>query len=422
MPRSRTFAAGLFCLTFAVFGSALLQANDWPQFRGPNRTGLSAETGLLKVWPENGPTVLWERDKLGEAYATISVGAGQIYTQGNVDGKETIFALSEESGSPIWSYVPSPDVAGYTESHGNGPRGTPTIDGNRLYTVGAKGDLTCLETATGKVIWQKNLIKDFGGQRGGWGYCESPLIDGQRLIVTPGGTEGYVIALDKDTGNVIWRCSDIPTGGRRGASAAYSSAILAEVEGVRQVIQFVSSGVVGVNAENGKFLWNYNSPANGTANVSTPIYLDGQVFAASAYGTGGGLAKLTRDGEVFKADEVYFAKSMQNHHGGMVLVDGYLYGFGSGGLICLNFKTGEIAWQNRSVGKGSLTYADGHLYCLGEGHQLGLVEANPKEYVEKSRMRLTGTKWSSWAHPVVSNGRLYIRDQEKLTCYDIRAK
>jgi len=405
--------ASVFCLNVLV---GITYSSDWPQWRGPQRTGLSTETGLLKRWPEGGPTVLWQRDKLGAAYSSVAISGGRIFTQGNVDGKETLIALDEESGSPVWTHLPAPDAGGFTDRRGDGPRGTPTLENARLYAIGGKGDVSCLNAATGDEIWHKSLTRDFGGKIPGWGYSESPLIDGSRLIVTPGGRGGCVVALDKNSGETIWKSTDVTD------DAHYSSAIAADVEGVHQIIQFTRLRVVGLQAENGKLLWSYDKSANRTANISTPIFLDGYVFSATGYGTGGGLVKLTRNGDAFNADEVYFAKSMQNHHGGMVVVDGYLYGFGSGGLICLDFKSGRLEWQNRSVGKGSLTYADGHLYCLGENHEVALVEANSNKYVETGRFRIADSGLSSWAHPVVANGRLYLRDQEKLTCYDIRQK
>jgi outer membrane protein assembly factor BamB len=281
---------------------------------------------------------------------------------------------------------------------------------------------------TGTVLWASHLVKDLGGQRPGWGFSESPLIDGDRLIVTPGGSQGTVAVLDKLTGLLIWRSKAVVD------KAHYSSAILADVDGVRQVIQFTGgtgskrsedrtpSRVIGLDAANGDLLWDYDKPGNPTASVCTPIYHDGHVFGSSAYGTGGGLVRLTRAGSTFSAEEVYFERAMANHHGGIVLVDGYLYGFGSNSLICLNFATGETAWQNRSVSKGSICYADGHLYCHGEKNQVALVEADPKAYVEKGRFELERLEYPTWTHPVVCNGRLYLRDMDVLTCYDVRSQ
>ncbi len=275
--------------------------------------------------------------------------------------------------------------------------------------------MTCLEAATGKTLWHLNLSSDFGGSRPGWGYSESPLIVGDTLIVTPGGSQGTVLALNKNTGELIWR-SDNKEG------AHYSSAVTAEIASVPQIVQFGRNSVFGVSLADGKLQWSYSAPANGTANACTPIVENDLVFASSSYGTGGGLAKVTRQGDGQQAEEVYFEKKMANHHGGIVKVGDYMYGFGSGGLICMNFKTGAIAWSNRSVSKGSLVCADGMLYCLGERYQVALVEATPEAYREHGRFSIEDLGLPSWAHPVVCNGKFYIRNQQRLTAYDVRAK
>jgi outer membrane protein assembly factor BamB len=260
------------------------------------------------------------------------------------------------------------------------------------------------------------LEKDFGGGRPGWGYSESPLVEKNLLIVTPGGKGGTLLALDKQTGNPVWQSKGITEG------AHYSSPVAAEIGGVRQIVQFASRNLFGVSADGGKFLWSYSGANNGTANCSTPIVADDCVFAASSYGKGGGLARITADGDKQSAEEVYFENRMQNHHGGMVKLGSHLYGFGEGSLICLEYATGKIAWQNRSVSKGSLVSADGMLCLLGENHEVALAEANSEKYVEHGRFKLPGHGRPSWAHPVVIGGRLYIRDQQSLTCYDVRAE
>ena len=312
---------------------------------------------------------------------------------------------------------------GYRNGRGDGPRGTPTIDNwdgrDVVYTEGGNGDVTCLDASSGKTAWHISLSKDLGGGRPGWGYSESPLVDGNMLIVTPGGKSGTIAMLDKKTGKVIWQSEGFTQG------AQYSSPVAADIAGTRQIVQFVRGAVIGVDAKTGKFLWKYDNPSNVTANCATPIVRGDFVFGASAYGTGGGLAKIAKDPKSptgWSATEIYFQKKMQNHHGGIVLVGEHMYGFGSGGLICMDFKTGEIKWSAGSVGKGSLTCADGMLYCLGEGHQMGLVEANPSEYVEKGRFRIESLGLPSWAHPVVAGGRLYIRNQQRLTAYDVKEK
>ena len=370
----------------------------------------------MQEWPEGGPKVAWKADNVGKAYATVSVADGRVFTQGNVNDEGRIQCYNEKNGDLIWSVRPPRETKAFTHGRGDGPRGTPTVDGANVYCEGGDGSLTCLKADSGEVVWSAHLAQDFGGKRPGWGYSESPLVDGEKLIVTPGGKQGAIAALNKLTGEVIWKSTDVTD------PAHYSSPIAADIEGVHQIIQFTRERIVGVDAKDGRLLWDYSKSANGTANVATPIVKDNYVFSSSAYGTGGGLVKITRKGSDFTAEEVYFQKPMANHHGGIVRVGDYMYGFGSGGLICMEFLTGEIAWRNRSVGKGSLCYADGQLYCFGEKNQMALVDANPKEYVEHGRFDTPDSGKPTWAHPVVANGRLYLRDQDTLTAYDIRRK
>lgn len=385
---------------------------DWPQWRGPDRTGVSAETGLLKEWPKGGPKLLWKITGLGGGFSTPSVSNGRIYGMGTRQGQEHVFALDEKDGKQLWTSHVGP----IARAGSAGPRATPTVEGDRLWTLGSDGDLVCMETASGNIVWRKHLAKDFGGQRGGWAYAESPLIDGDVLVCTPGGAKVTMVALDKKTGEPLWK-SAIPGGDRAG----YASVIIADVGGIKQYVQFLHGGVVSVEAKSGRFLWRYTKSANGTANCSTPIFHDGHVFSASGYGTGGGLVKLNAEGDGVTANEVYFCRSMQNHHGGMVRVGDHLYGTG-GPLMCLEFKNGaKPAWQNGSVGKGSLTYADGHLYVRSEGGPVALVEATPSGYQEKGRFdQPDRSRERAWAHPVVANGRLYLRDQDILLCYDVK--
>ena len=411
---SPLLAAAALCALALVCMAA--RPTDWPGWRGPNRDGSSRETGLLKQWPEQGPAVVWKVETVGEAYSSIAVADGRIFTQGNIDGQGRIICLDEKTGKTLWSVRHPAEKKAFTHGRGNGARGTPTVDGRLVYAESGGGALVCLEAATGNEVWSLHLVDDLGGARPGWGFSESPLVDGDQLIVTPGGREGTLAALDKRTGQVIWRSTDVTD------RAHYSSPIVADVHGVRQYIQFTARRVVGIEAATGRLLWDYSGSANRTANVCTPICQGPYVFTSSAYGTGGGLVKLTRDGDRWNAEEVYFERAMANHHGGIVLVDGKMYGFGSGGLICMDFLSGEILWRNRSVGKGSLCHADGHLYCLSERNRMALVEANPDRYVEKGRFELPDSGRPSWAHPVVAGGRLYIRDQNSLTAYNIRSR
>ncbi|HVE41617.1 MAG TPA: PQQ-binding-like beta-propeller repeat protein [Planctomycetota bacterium] len=597
-------------IAFLLLVPGSLAAQEWPQWRGPNRDGVSSETGLLKEWPGGAPKLLWQIDRVGVGYSSLSVRGGRLYTQGDLQGVEHVICLNAQDGTIVWAAQPEPvatrlaqrvaselktmdrdgdgiileaealarlgwslnqfdrpvdgdpkaiaaarakrllakldkdgdgrldflefgpglrdkaaeidvpdkqaDAAalakkrvdaifdaldkdkdgritraeasgsllaslsdkidqpdpstqkkdqvltreevqayfekaeagrdgilteeelaayfaakfpgrdgimtadelrsvygGYRNGYGDGPRGTPTLDGDFLYAEGGAGDVCCLEAATGKTVWHVNLVSDLGGGVPGWGYSESPLILGDWVVVTPGGKKGTLAALDKKTGKVVWRSEGDTEG------AHYSSPVIAELGGVRQIVQMASKSVFGVRADNGGHLWAYSHANNGTANICTPVPWKDHVFASSAYGTGGGLVRIATDGA--GAEEVYFEKKMANHHGGIVRVDDHLYGFGESGLICMNFLTGKIAWAARSVSKGSLVYADGMLYCLGEGHQMALVEATPKEYREHGRFKIDNLGRPSWAHPVVAGGRLYLRNQERLAAYDVKA-
>jgi outer membrane protein assembly factor BamB len=302
------------------------------------------------------------------------------------------------------------------QDKGNGPRGTPTLDGDRLYVLTENGDLACLRERDGSRVWGKNILREYAASNPKWLISESPLIDGNRVVVSPGGSGAGIVALDKMSGAEIWRTKELSD------QAGYSSCIAADVGGVRSYINFTSTAAVGVRASDGKLMWRYGNVANNVANCSTPVLADNKVFFSSAYGTGGALLNLsTVNGEV-KAQEAYFTKEMMNHHGGMVLVNGYLYGFSNAILTCIEFNTGKVMWKDRSVGKGSLTYADGMLYLLGEKQMAGLAEANPNAYVEKGRFPINDRGWDSWAHPVVIGGKLYIRNQNELTSYDVRAR
>lgn len=396
---------------------------DWPQWRGPDRTGVSKETGLLKSWPADGPRLLWQVEALGYGISTPSIAGGRVYGMSLRGDDEVVWALNAADGKEVWCATIGKPNNNDPGRRGAGPRCTPTIDGDGLYALGVNGDFACLDLATGKPRWQKSLVRDFGGNMPGWGYSESPLIDGEKVVATPGGREATMVALNKMTGDVVWK-GPVPEGDRAG----YASCIAAEVDGQRQYIQFTASGVVAVAAKDGKFLWRYNAPANRTANCSTPIYRDHMVFAASGYATGGGAVKLATSNEGVTATEAYFTKQMQNHHGGMVLIGDYLYGFDGSNLTCLEFKTGDVKWSNRSVGKGAVAFAEGLLYCRSESGPMALVEATPTGYVEKARFSPPSDPnphpdpdaKRTWPHPVVAGGRLYLRHMNLLLCYDIK--
>jgi outer membrane protein assembly factor BamB len=386
---------------------------DWPQWRGPMRNGLSSETGLLKSWPENGPTVSWTITNLGDGYGSLAIRGDRIYVQGAVEGKSTVFCLNRANGSRIWEVMLGPKV---NESRGNGPRSTPTLDGDKVYVLTENGDLACLRERDGARVWGKNILQEYGASNPKWLLSESPLIDGNRLIVSPGGNGAGMVALDKMTGKEIWRAKELSD------QAGYSSIIAADVGGVRSYMTFTSTAAIGVRASDGKLMWSYPKVANRVANCTTPVFADNKVFFSSAYDTGAALLNLTAEGGEVKAQETYFTREMQNHHGGMVLVNGYLYGFSNAILTCIEFNTGKVMWKDRSVGKGSITYADGMLYLLGEKQMVGLAEANPNAYVEKGRFPIKDMGRESWAHPVVIGGKLYIRNQGELTCYNVKGK
>jgi outer membrane protein assembly factor BamB len=607
---------GSFCafglLVSAVVAQVPYEAGDWPQWRGPNRNGISLDKGLLKDWPAEGPPVVWKVDTVGVGYSSLAVKGDRIYTQGDIDGVEHIICLDAKDGRTLWQVQPAPiasllttkidndlkqldknmdgkvdeleaitrfgwdwnrynkptdgdletiaqkraaglfqqldkdgdgklsyaeagnllretferidalepgvdpaalaksraaayirdldkdgdgrlskaevkntpldrrfnqidskaadnkgdellseeelvaalvkfeagrdglisqaelvayyvkgklngddeltaeelkkAVGGYRNGMGDGPRGTPTVDGDRVYVEGGNGDVACLEAATGKTIWHVNLRTDFGGGTPGWGYSESPLIVDDMVIVTAGGKGGTLLALNKFTGKPIWQSKGVTEG------AHYSSPEVATIGGVRQIVQFANKSVFGVTLNEGKPLWSYSAPANGTANCCSPIIDGDLVFASSAYGTGGGLTRIIASGSTQQAEEVYFEKTMACHHGGIVKVGNYMYSNAGGTLICMEFATGEIQWKHRGVGKGSLCVADGMLYLLGEAHELALAEATPEGYREHGRFKLESHGRPAWAHPVVAGGRLYIRDQESLTAFDVKAK
>ena len=579
-------------------------ADDWPQWQGPGRNAISKETGLLKEWPKAGPPLAWKTTGLGGGDSAPSIAAGRIYGMANRGEDEIVWALSETDGKTGWVSRLGPAFAQRPSQGKEGPSGTPTVDGDRLYVEGLGGDVSCLQVSDGKILWQRSLTRDFGGRLPMWSYRESLLVDGDKVICTPGSQDAMLVALDKLTGKTIWK-SAVPSspggttagpggpgggagnfggfslaagvapqmfaqadankdqklsrteftaladawfdrldpektgkvtaeqfaerfydavpraqnagtpdpsapgqrrpsrstapaffsaadtdkdgsltrlelkntfakwydqwdtdkggalteekfrsglsaalpqpagggaGGGRGGfgggggGAAYSSVIALDFGGQRQYVQFTSKGLVGVAASDGKFLWRYDHPANGMGiNCSTPICQDGLVFAASAYGAGGGAVKLSKDASgAIKAEEVYFSRKMQNHHGGMIVLDGCLYGANGGNegghLLCLDFKTGNVLWDgrdvpNRPAPKGSLALADGRFYYRTEKGTVLLIEPNPKEYVERGRFEQPDrTNPPAWAHPVVANGKLYIRDQETLFCYDVKAK
>ncbi|HWF89847.1 MAG TPA: PQQ-binding-like beta-propeller repeat protein [Pyrinomonadaceae bacterium] len=407
MKRSFLLLATVALLSLASQAVAQTAAL-WPQWRGPNRDGISKETGLLKQWPAEGPPLVWKATGAGAGYSSFSVADGKLYTMGLRGNREFVIAFDVATGKEVWATAHG---SAFHNDRGNGPRGTPTIDGDRVYALGGNGDLSVLDARTGKIVWTKNVLKEFGGSNITWGISESPLVIGNKLLVNPGGPGASIVALNKADGSVIWKSQS--------DRAGYSSAIPVEVNGGTQVVFFTSERAVGLDLKDGHLLWEYSRPANNVANVATPIVRANRVFISSDYGTGGGVIEIKPDN---KAQELWFSKDMRNHHSSSVLIGDYLYGFSSSILTAIKFDTGEIAWRDRSVGKGSLVYADGNLYCLSENGVVGLVEATPTGYKEKGRFRIPQDQLPTWTHPVVAGGRLYLRDQDTIYAFDIKEK
>jgi len=391
--------------------NAILAAADWPQWQGPDRTRVSRETGLLKEWPASGPTTTWTANGLGAGYGSMAVAGNRVFVQGMRGRNSIVIALNRADGKEVWSKVLG---AFETNDRGPGPRGTPTVDGDRLYVLSENGDLACLKI-DGSEVWQRNLLRDFGGRQLRWLISESPLVDGAHVVVSPGGPGAGMVKLDKMTGKTVWTAKELSD------PAGYSSIVAADVQGVRTYMTFTATAGVGVRASDGKLMFRYPTAANNVANITTPIFSGNKVFFTSAYGTGGGLLDLTAQNGAVSSKEVYFTREMKNHHGGVVLVDGYLYGYNDLILTCLEFATGKMMWRDRSVGKGSVTFADGNLYLQSENNVVGLAEATPTGYREKGRFTIPDKGLPSWAHPVVSDGRLYVRNQDTMIVYDIRA-
>jgi outer membrane protein assembly factor BamB len=409
----RSALAGIVVVALA---GVTIYASDWPQWQGPDRTGISKETGLLKQWPASGPPLVWTATGLGSGYGSMAVAGDRIYVQGARARQSALIVYNRADGKEVWSKALGPTEG---NDQGPGPRGTPTVDGDRIYVLSEAGDLYCLKT-DGSEVWHRNMLRDFNGRQLRWLISESPLVDGPHVVVSPGGSGrdggAGMVKLDKMTGKTVWTAKDLSD------PAGYSSIIAADVQGVRTYMTFTATAGVGVRASDGKLMFRYPNAANGIANITTPLFFNNKVFFTSAYDTGGGLVDLTAQNGEVKAKEVYFTRNMKNHHGGVVLVDGYLYGFNDSILTCLEFATGRMMWRDRSVGKGSVTFADSRLYIQGENNVFGLAEVTPAGYVEKGRFTIPDKGLPSWAHPVISDGRLYVRNQDSMMAYDIKQK
>jgi outer membrane protein assembly factor BamB len=393
---------------------------NWPQWRGPDRSAVSKETGLLKTWPETGPPLAWKVTGLGPGVASVAVAGGRVFTLGERNEDEHVTALEEATGKKLWAVPIGPAVRG-----GQNPlmrwlsQRTPTVDGDRLYAVTARGELVCLNTADGEVVWRKSYPKDFEGQTGAWGWCDRPLVDGDRLICTPGGRKAKVVALDKRTGETVWQC-DVPGDYR----ASYAATVVTEVGGVRQYVAFLSRGVVGVAAKDGKFLWKYERIGNGTANNHTPLVRGDLVVCASGYGRSMALLKLIPEGEGVRAEEVWFKTvPLRPWYDGNILVGDHVYVGGGRDFLCVELATGKVVWEESGDvgGAVSTASAEGNLYLLSQKGEAALVEASPKAYALKGKLKLPDAVGKPGATaPVIAGGRLYLRDDDRLFCYEIK--
>lgn len=433
MSRLSTRPVAVLALVLATSAALAVAAPEvspeWPQWRGPQRDAVAKESGLLAQWPEAGPPLAWKAAGLGGGFSSLAITGGRIYTMGDREGSQQVVAMNLADGKIVWTAKVGP----VWEDEYGGPRGTPTVDGERIYALGSDGDLVCVQAATGKEVWRKSLARDFGGQvMSRWKWAESPLVDGDRLIVTPGAAGATLVALDKKTGKEIWRAA-VPSLGEKGKDGAgYSSVMISNGGGVKQYVQLTGRGLVSVRADNGKFLWGYNKVANDVANIPTPIIRGDYVFASTGYRTGSALLKLSRQGGGVQAQEVYFldGKTLQNHHGGLVLLDEHIYGghgHNRGAPICVEMATGKVAWGGEGLevshggtGSAAVTAADGHLYFRYQNGRMVLIEATPQGYRVKGAFSIPEVSRPSWSHPVVLGGKLYLREQDNLYVYDVK--
>ncbi len=437
MPlRLPLLAAGLLFVSFAAAAPAPKTAGfDWPAFRGPNRDGVSKETGLLKEWPKEGPPVAWTVKGLGLGFGTPTVAKGMIFGMGTRDGKDGIWALAEADGKELW-FTPFDDPRTLQPPQNNGPSASPTYDDGKVFAVSSKGKLVGLDAAKGDKLWERDYVKDFGGKVPTWGFTDSVLIDGDKLVCVPGGATAAIVALDKKTGKDIWK-SEIAGGGGNGGGYCSPQKVTLAGKPMIVVLMGKSAGLVGVDSETGKLLWDYKGKAagGGTAQIPIPIVTGDSVWVSCAYDGGSALLQIAADGtEKFAAKEVKAYKKLElcNHHGGMVQIDDYAY-FGhnqnDGKPVCVDLKRGDIKWGPERAspagggGSAAVLVADGRLYFRYDNGTVVLIEPSPEKLkVVSSFKEAERSGKQCWPHPVIANGKLYLRDQDKLTCYDVKAK
>jgi outer membrane protein assembly factor BamB len=408
---STLFAAALLILMWHFSNSMLTTALgngsriEWPQWRGPNRDGVSQETGLLNSWQQDGPKVLW-RIPFGHGYSGISILRGRLYTMFAPEEDEFVVCLNASNGEELWRFRTD---SKFTNEHGDGPRSTPTVNEDAVFALGSKGKLHALDARNGERLWEHDLVDEFGSKIPGWGFATSPLVEANLLVVEVGGKDGKsVVAFDKKSGDLVWTSPTDEPG--------YSSPIAITFNGIRQIIIFTSQGPVSVSPTDGKIYWKYLWPEG--INIATPLFIpEGQVFVSASYDKGAVLVKMTSDGGAVTVDEVWKSRVMKNHFNASVLHGNYLYGFDNAFLKCIEAKTGVEQWVARGFGKGSLIYADGNLIVVGDEGRLALIEATPLEYREKGDVQLLQGK--CWTAPTLAGGRLYVRNHEELVCLDV---
>ncbi len=418
--RKHTHLSSITTILLFIFVT-VTQAQDWPQWRGANRQAVVTQENLQLDWSASKPAVAWTFRKAGTGYSSPAIVGTTLYCQGATDEQGFAFALDTQTGELKWKQTLGKESVQDREI---GPRGTITVDGDKLYLIRGIGQIHCLSAADGNILWQKDFTTDFNGKiMSRWGFSESPLVDGNLVICTPGGVDGTVVALDKNTGNLIWRTTAWTD------EAGYSSPIVAEVDGVRQYIQQAAKSVAGISAKEGKILWKIEIPAYKTAVIPTPVYHDHTVYVTSGYNAGCTYIRLVKQGDAFTADTLYANKNMVNHHGGVVLIDGHIYGYSDPhGWVCQELKSGKSVWKKRDkeAGKGAVLAVNDRLLLLSErGGLLTIIDASPDGWKEYGRMEFperTQIKTIDnmiWAHPVIANGKLYLRDHDLLFCYEL---
>lgn len=413
---------------FVVLAAMPLPAGDWPQWRGAQRDGIAAGERMRSDWSARPPKLLWMKAGMGSGYASLAIVGGRLYTTGNRNDAQAVICADASTGEVLWA---TPITDRNPRHSYAGSRCTPTVDGERVYAVASDGRIACLKAADGTLVWSRPF-SDWGGKMmSGWGYSESPLVDGEWVLCTPGGRDAMIVALNKLTGQEVWRAA-VPALGEAGKDGAgYASIMISHGGGVKQYVQTIGRGVIGVRARDGKYLWGYNRVANGTANIPTPIIAGDLVFASTSYKTGSVLLRLSSAGsDEVRAEEVYFLdgrETFENHHGGMILLDGYIYAGhaqNQGFPTCIEMKSGRIVWGGklRPEGQGSaaVTCVDGKLIFRYQDGTVVLIEASPKAYKVLGKFTPEYQEDKSWSHPVVVDGKLYLREQDKLMCYDVR--